>query len=78
LHLPPHPAGEKKTAVAHVSSAYLKRNLAMGNRDEPVAKDLNQKRQIFRLSYDDISTVRLGTAESGHIALTFLYLEVAR
>jgi len=50
----------------------------MGNRDEPVAKDLNQKRQIFRLSYDDISTVRLGTAESGHIALTFLYLVVAR
>lgn len=44
----------------------------MGNRDEPVAKDLYHERQILRLSYEDISTVRLGTAETGHMTLTFI------
>lgn len=62
----------RKLQLAHVSGAYLKRNLAMGNRDEPVAKDLDHERQILRLSYEDISTVRLGTAETGHMTLTFI------
>lgn len=42
----------------------------MGNRDEPVATDLNHKLQIMRLSYEHFSMVRLGTAETGHVTLT--------